>query len=336
MRPEDLRGEPSRDAREKVIDHARVDPVEDFPTRLLSRDELLDVLRYGGGSPFELLRPRHAVLPQKVELDRASVVELHMLDPQGRRPHGIGLVLLLLVADPEPKTVDKITDCPDLPRPRVPRSELLQYRRSDLPEVRPYPDRGVVLCLVPQLLNGSAFVEPDVLLLLRELVDPLRHPHRVVVVDDLPPPPRRYRAVFVEVQDDVPLSHPRLPVAPERVSAPPHEETRRLDKPVRYLHLLPVHSRVPVLCLQCLPASLPLGSQRLLHLLAHRLLRSLLSLDLLVEEGEVNLLELRAPAPIGEERSEVLHEVRYEVPVLDVLSVLLLREMVGHLLRERG
>src|SRR2546428_8513257 len=120
-----------------------------------------------------------------------------MLDPQGRGSHGIGLVLLLLVADPEPETVDKITDCRDLLRPRVPRSELLQYLRPDLPEMRPDPDRGVVLCLVPRLLNGGAFVEPDVLLLLRELVDPLRHPHRVVVVDDLPPLPQRNRAVFV-------------------------------------------------------------------------------------------------------------------------------------------
>src|SRR3989442_4580758 len=107
--------------------------------------------------------------------------------------------------------------------------------------MRPNPDRGVVLCLVPRLLNGGAFVEPDILLLLRELVDPLRHPHRVVVVDDLLPLPRGNRAVFVEVQDDLPLSHPRLPVAPERVSAPPHEETWRLDEPVRYLHLLSIH-----------------------------------------------------------------------------------------------
>src|SRR2546428_13480395 len=113
MRPEDLRGEPSRDAREEVIDHARVDPVEDFPARLLSRDELLDILRNGWGSPFELLRPRHAVLPQKVELERASV-ELHMLYSQGRRPHGIGFVLLLLVADPESETVDEVAYCCDL------------------------------------------------------------------------------------------------------------------------------------------------------------------------------------------------------------------------------
>src|SRR5207245_10692738 len=153
MRPEDLRGEPSRDAREEVIDHARVDPVEDFPARLLSRDELLDVLRNGGGSPFELLRPRHAVLPQKVELDHASVVELHMLDPQGRRPHGIGLVLLLLVAYPEPGTVDKVTDCRDLPHPRVPRSELLQYLRPYFHEFLPYSIRGVVLLLYLSFLT---------------------------------------------------------------------------------------------------------------------------------------------------------------------------------------
>src|SRR2546428_7016854 len=105
--------------------------------------------------------------------------------------------------------------------------------------MRPDPDRGVVLCLVPRLLNGGAFVEPDVLLLLRELVDPLRHPHRVVVVNDLPPLPRRYRAAFVEVQDDVPLSNPRLPLAPERVGAPPHQEPLRFSTPVLWLNILP-------------------------------------------------------------------------------------------------
>src|SRR2546428_12172366 len=100
MRPEDLRGEPSHDAREKAIDHARVDPVEDLPARVLSSDELLDVLRNGGGGPLDPLLPPHALLSPKNEF-KHTPAELHILDPPSRRPHCIGLVLLPLLSHPQ-------------------------------------------------------------------------------------------------------------------------------------------------------------------------------------------------------------------------------------------
>jgi hypothetical protein len=70
---------------------------------------------------------------------------------------------------------------------------------------------------------------------------------------------------------------------------------------------------------------------------ASLLLVPLLLVDDPVELREIEILELRLLADRrGELFHEVLHEVRDEDGVLDVGGVLLLRELVGHLLREGG
>src|SRR5271156_2587717 len=181
----------------------RVDALEYLGVGLPPRGELShvrDERRVGG---FQRLHPPHAVLPQEVEFYRKVVEPLDVLHPQGRCADGVSLVLVLLVADPHPDRVDQVTDRGDLPLPLVSGPQLVPDLLLELREGRPNLEGLVVLLLVAGLLDVRAFVWPDVLLLLRELVYPAGEPDRLVVVDYLSPVSERLRGGLVQVERDV-------------------------------------------------------------------------------------------------------------------------------------